>query len=735
MSLLERAIVAAADAGFDEVVVVTGHEGERIAEHALEVSRRRHVAVALVHNERYRDSNGLSVLAAREVVGNTPFALVMADHVFAPTFMHRLREVTVAPNEVVVGVDSSLGEAVGVDVGDAMKVQLSGDRVDALGKTLDEYDAFDVGAFVAGPALFDAVEKASSRGDSSLAAAVQVMADAGAARSLALLGDEWWFDVDTAMDYRRGNRFLFRGTGKQLDGAVAARVNRTMSQRLVTPALLGVQPGITPNRITLFAFAAALAAAAAFAAHEPLLAALLITFASVLDGSDGEVARLTSSASRFGGFFDAVLDRVADGLLLTGVTVYLATSADIADIFGSAQVSTVVAVCGVAVVGHLLVSYTTSKAAIDLGHSYHGTLIAGGRGRDLRLLILTVGALGAAFNAAALLLAVVAIAALCAWIVIVRLRASWWAEGPGTGYLGVQAVAFDLDGTVADTMGALTELATSLLTAEFDLSMDDASRRYLATAGDDFRTQLEVITGGHPRVAEVAAQFESAKESLVDDRLPFADAKPALARLQRAGVPTLLCSSTRTELVQQFCDRHGLSELPATIDGWRPDHAKAQQLTDWASSIGVAPSDILFVGDARRDAAIAEEAGLRFVGLVRPGHPDAFAGSGISVVTSLTASTRQVLRAKRLPVSIDHGTDERLSSGSRPSTPVAVLNEVVDAVACNEASDAVAKAHRRDRTVRDVHMAVDLRPSAQNPSNGGPHHRIVSENHGNTGDS
>jgi len=735
MSLLERAIVAAADAGFDEVVVVTGHEGEHIAGHALEVSRRRGVPVVLVHNERYSDSNGLSVLAAREVVGDTPFALVMADHVFAPTFMHRLREATVAPNEVVVGVDRSSGEAVGVDIDDAMKVQLSGDRVEALGKTLTEYDAFDVGAFVAGPALFDAVEKASSNGDSSLAAAVQVMADDGAARSLALLGDEWWFDVDTAIDYRRGNRFLFRGTGKQLDGAVAARVNRTMSQRLVTPALLGVRPGITPNQITLCAFTAALVAAAAFAVHAPLLAALLVTFASVLDGSDGEVARLTFSASRFGGFFDAVLDRVADGLLLTGVTVYLATSADIADIFGSARVPTVVAVSGVALVGHLLVSYTTSKAAIDLGHSYHGALIAGGRGRDLRLLILTVGALGAAFNAAALLLAMVAIAVLCAWIVIVRLQASWWAEGPGTGYLGVRAVAFDLDGTVADSMGALTELATSLLTTEFDLSMDDASRRYLATTGDDFRTQLEAITADHPRVAEVAAQFESAKERLVDECLPFADAKPALARLQLAGVPTLLCSSTRTELVQRFCDRHRLSELPTTIDGWRPDHPKAQQLTDWASSIGVAPSDILFVGDALRDAAIAEEAGLRFVGLARPGHPDGFAGSGISVVTSLTAIARQVLRATRLPVSIDHCTDDRLSPGPRLSTPAAVPDEVVDAVTSDEASDAVAKAHRRDRAVRDVHVAVDLRPSAQSPSNGGPHHRIVRKNYDNTGDS
>ena len=45
MTLLERSIVAAHEAGFDEVVVVTGHEHDRVARHALDVSRRRGFAL------------------------------------------------------------------------------------------------------------------------------------------------------------------------------------------------------------------------------------------------------------------------------------------------------------------------------------------------------------------------------------------------------------------------------------------------------------------------------------------------------------------------------------------------------------------------------------------------------------------------------------------------------------------------------------------------------------------
>ena len=58
ISLVERALAGARQAGFDEVVVVTGDRADQIDRHVLEVSRRRGIAVTVVRNERYRAATG-----------------------------------------------------------------------------------------------------------------------------------------------------------------------------------------------------------------------------------------------------------------------------------------------------------------------------------------------------------------------------------------------------------------------------------------------------------------------------------------------------------------------------------------------------------------------------------------------------------------------------------------------------------------------------------------------------
>ena len=48
----------------------------------------------------------------------------------------------------------------------------------------------------------------------------------------------------------------------------------------------------------------------------------LAQFASVIDGCDGEMARLEFRENSFGGWFDAMLDRYTDAILLFGLTSY-----------------------------------------------------------------------------------------------------------------------------------------------------------------------------------------------------------------------------------------------------------------------------------------------------------------------------------------------------------------------------------------------------------------------------
>jgi phosphoglycolate phosphatase-like HAD superfamily hydrolase len=602
-----------------------------------------------------------------------------------------------------------------------MKVRIADGCIRAIGKQLAVYDAFDVGAFVCSPALFDAVEMAVAAGDSSLAGAIQVLAERGAARALPIGEDEWWFDVDTPRDHRNGSRHVLRVTGKPLDGAIAARLNRTLSQRVVTPALLALFTRITPNQVTLIAFAVAVAAAAGFAVGAPIAAALLVALASVLDGSDGEVARLTYRSSPYGAFLDAVLDRAADGILFTGAAIYLATDTHLGDLLGGAQVPLALSVSGAALVGHLLVSYTTAKAAIDLGHRYRGTLLGGGRGRDLRLLLVTLGALAAAVEPVALLVALAAVALLSAWIVVVRLHRSWWAAGPGSQYAGVRVVALDFDGTVADSMGFLTDLAVGLLVDELGFERADAARQYLATAGSEFATQLDELAPGQPGLAEVASRFEAEKTRWMGGCEMFTDVVPAVERLAAAGVPVLLCSSTRAPLVREFCERYGLLPRFASVDGWGPGHTKSVQLVSGVAAAGFAGHEVVFVGDARRDADVARAAGTRFVGLVRAGRPDALAGSGAKVVASLSELAADLLHAVRSPVTLDAHehpvlaapVESGLSGFEGEALEVGVL------VRPHQPAQPGGHPDRGDRAVGDLDVPIDLGAGAERPGDGG----------------
>ena len=154
-----------------------------------------------------------------------------------------------------------------------------------------------------------------------------------------------------------------------------------------------------------------------------------------------------------------MLDRASDGLVIIGAGIYLATDDRLASIAGSAQVPLAIALSGGALLSHLLVSYTTSKATIEVGHWYEGSFIGGGRGRDRRLLIISAGAGLAAIEPAAVAVALVVVALLSTGIVVSRLLWSWWLSGSGSTVIGLRAVVLDFDGTIADSMEFLTELA------------------------------------------------------------------------------------------------------------------------------------------------------------------------------------------------------------------------------------------------------------------------------------
>jgi phosphoglycolate phosphatase len=332
----------------------------------------------------------------------------------------------------------------------------------------------------------------------------------------------------------------------------------------------------------------------------------------------------------------------------------------------------------------------------------------------------------------ALLVALAAVALLSAWIVVVRLHRSWWAAGPGSQHAGVRAVALDFDGTVADSMGFLTDVAVGLLVDELGFERAEATRQYLATAGSTFASQLDELAPGRPGLAEVASRFEAEKTRWMAGCEMFSDVVPALERLAAAGVPALLCSSTRAPLVREFCDRYGLLHRFTSVDGWGPGHTKSVQLVSGVAAVGFAGHEVVFVGDARRDADVARAAGTRFVGLVRAGHPDTLAGSGAKVVGSLSELAAALVRAVRSPVTGDTHEHPVLAPSIEPGLSCfeGEALEVGRVVQPHQPTYPGDHPDRGDRAVGDLDVPIDLRAGAERPGDRGAHHGVVGEHDG-----
>jgi phosphatidylglycerophosphate synthase len=111
---------------------------------------------------------------------------------------------------------------------------------------------------------------------------------------------------------------------------------------------------------------------------------ILAQFSSIIDGCDGEVARLKFQATAFGGWFDAVLDRYADAFLLFGLTyyVYIVNTNFLYITIGF-----------LAIIGAFMNSYTADKYDGLMREQIESKRQHFRIGRDVRVFIIFIGAL------------------------------------------------------------------------------------------------------------------------------------------------------------------------------------------------------------------------------------------------------------------------------------------------------------------------------------------------------
>ena len=132
----------------------------------------------------------------------------------------------------------------------------------------------------------------------------------------------------------------------------------------ITLLLVRLLPGLRPAVLTISAAGLGMSGGIAFGLGFAWLGALLAALAQILDGMDGQVARLTHAASSAGALLDSVLDRYMDFFLLFGILFHcLRYSSRIG--LGEMVVGPgwLIVLAGLAAVGSSQVSYTTARAA------------------------------------------------------------------------------------------------------------------------------------------------------------------------------------------------------------------------------------------------------------------------------------------------------------------------------------------------------------------------------------
>jgi CDP-diacylglycerol--glycerol-3-phosphate 3-phosphatidyltransferase len=154
---------------------------------------------------------------------------------------------------------------------------------------------------------------------------------------------------------------------------------RAPIERLVRPVgMLLRRTGMSPDHMTIIGVLVSVGAAFAVGAGALRVGLLLVILAAVPDMLDGALAKAQNSASQRGAFFDSVIDRVTDSILLGGVAWYFASEK-------SAHLSILpMAVMGVS----SLISYERAKAE-SLGLDAKGGLME----RAERIIVLCFGLL------------------------------------------------------------------------------------------------------------------------------------------------------------------------------------------------------------------------------------------------------------------------------------------------------------------------------------------------------
>lgn len=316
LSLIERVILTAKQAGIDEFVIVIGYLGEKIKE-KLDDGNGYGVKITYVENKEWQKENGISVLKAKGLL-NENFILLMSDHIFDVRILKEIVDYNIRTCLASLGrtlLSSAVRSSVVLAVdrkeplsGDTKVLEKKGKIVD-IGKDINKSNCIDTGIFLCSPKIFSYIEKAVKEGKTELAHGIAKVVKNRDAEifditqinsyipSMRKEIKPFWIDIDTKEDLIKAKKILIVDACKGRNDLLATYVNKPIENFIVRRL---ANTRITPNQITILTNIVAYTSTFLFFKGDLLFASLLTFVVSFMDGVDGKLSRVKLSSSNIG---------------------------------------------------------------------------------------------------------------------------------------------------------------------------------------------------------------------------------------------------------------------------------------------------------------------------------------------------------------------------------------------------------------------------------------------------
>jgi HAD superfamily hydrolase (TIGR01509 family) len=213
-----------------------------------------------------------------------------------------------------------------------------------------------------------------------------------------------------------------------------------------------------------------------------------------------------------------------------------------------------------------------------------------------------------------------------------------------------EAVLFDLDGTLVDTVATRIEAwREALEEAGFPTTREQLAP-LIGVDGKRLAKEIAALAGrpiDEARAEELDKRSGETYERLNASPRPLPGVREVVAAIERRGLRWAIATSSRKEQVKTSVAALGLDEEPTIVDASHVEHAKPEPdlLLYAAEEIGVEPGRCWYVGDSTWDMVSAVAAGMVAIGVVVGSAVDAavLQGAGAAAVVATLDDVAEAL--------------------------------------------------------------------------------------------